>query len=151
MAHSLLPFLPLRWQDVGSTAFPHSPIQKPFSHFPLQHTIWRIQLPFHLSPIMSTQCQEHGKVTDELSNESANTSPPRKPKPLSIGALEKHFSVQVSTSHADVPLLICCIISGLVDSTIYNAFGTFVSMQTVLAFLLLPSLPALPILRPSSC
>ncbi len=27
-------------------------------------------------------------------------------------------------------MLICCLISGLVDSTIYNAYGTFVSMQT---------------------
>ncbi|KAL8933304.1 MAG: hypothetical protein Q9216_006430 [Gyalolechia sp. 2 TL-2023] len=37
---------------------------------------------------------------------------------------------EVSTAHADILLLWCCIISGLVDSTIYNAFGTFVSMQT---------------------
>ena len=49
-----------------------------------------------------------------------------------MDGLKKHLSVEVTTSHADILLLICCIISGLVDSTIYNAYGTFVSMQTVL-------------------
>ncbi|PFH59816.1 hypothetical protein XA68_11864 [Ophiocordyceps unilateralis] len=31
---------------------------------------------------------------------------------------------------AYVPLLACCFVSGLTDGTIYNAYGTFVSMQT---------------------
>ncbi|KAL8669330.1 MAG: hypothetical protein Q9168_006076 [Polycauliona sp. 1 TL-2023] len=43
---------------------------------------------------------------------------------------QTYYSAEVSTEHADVLLLWCCFISGLVDSTIYNAFGTFVSMQT---------------------
>lgn len=45
--------------------------------------------------------------------------------------LRNYLFVEVTASHADILLLICCIISGLVDSTIYNAYGTFVSMQTV--------------------
>ncbi|KAL8727034.1 MAG: hypothetical protein Q9166_006332 [cf. Caloplaca sp. 2 TL-2023] len=41
-----------------------------------------------------------------------------------------HLTAEISTAHADILFLWCCFISGLVDSTIYNAFGTFVSMQT---------------------
>ncbi|KAL8995997.1 MAG: hypothetical protein Q9169_004377 [Polycauliona sp. 2 TL-2023] len=43
---------------------------------------------------------------------------------------QRYCSAEVSTAHADILFLWCCFISGLVDSTIYNAFGTFVSMQT---------------------
>ncbi|KAM0798127.1 hypothetical protein BDR22DRAFT_899400 [Usnea florida] len=41
-----------------------------------------------------------------------------------------HLRQEVTTSHADLIMLTCSFISGLVDSTIYNAYGTFVSMQT---------------------
>ncbi|CAF9934210.1 MAG: hypothetical protein ALECFALPRED_005888 [Alectoria fallacina] len=44
--------------------------------------------------------------------------------------LRAHLRQQVSTDHADLIMLTCSFISGLVDSTIYNAYGTFVSMQT---------------------
>ena len=43
---------------------------------------------------------------------------------------EKYLVAEVTTSHADILLLSCSFISGLVDGTIYNAYGTFVSMQT---------------------
>ena len=46
--------------------------------------------------------------------------------------LKLHFSSEVTTTHTDLLLLTCCLISGLVDSTVYQAYGTFVSMQTVL-------------------
>lgn len=41
-----------------------------------------------------------------------------------------HLTAEVSTVHADIFLLVYCLVSGLVDSTIFNAYGTFVSMQT---------------------
>ena len=47
------------------------------------------------------------------------------------GSFRRHFGVDVTSTHADILLLTCCFISGLVDSTIYHAYGTFVSMQTV--------------------
>ncbi|KAJ5636881.1 uncharacterized protein N7484_010194 [Penicillium longicatenatum] len=37
---------------------------------------------------------------------------------------------EVVSRHADLLLFTCCLTSGLVDSTIYNAYATFVSMQT---------------------
>jgi len=44
--------------------------------------------------------------------------------------LRQYLAADVDPNHADILLLSCCLISGLVDSTIYNAYGTFVSMQT---------------------
>ena len=41
----------------------------------------------------------------------------RPPLPLQ---LKKHFNSQISTNHADVLLLACCLVSGLTDSTLYN-------------------------------
>lgn len=60
-----------------------------------------------------------------------------------IGRLRAHLNNDVSTAHADVLMLTCCFISGLVDSTIYNAYGTFVSMQTGKPFLCFRSVCAL--------
>ncbi|KAK7523362.1 DUF1275 domain protein [Phyllosticta citriasiana] len=37
---------------------------------------------------------------------------------------------EIDTTHVDVPLLATCFCAGLTDSTVYNAFSTFVSMQT---------------------
>lgn len=80
---------------------------------------------------MATIYAENGETEKTVINEPAKTSLPSRPKITTLNGLKKHFSVQVTTAHGDVILLICCIISGLVDSTIYNAYGTFVSMQTV--------------------
>ena len=44
--------------------------------------------------------------------------------------MTRRLSTKLNLSYADIPFLVCCLISGLVDSTIYNAYGTFVSMQT---------------------
>ena len=66
---------------------------------------------------------------------------PRK-RPGFITRLQAHLNEDVSTSHADILMLTCCLVSGLVDSTIYNAYGTFVSMQTG-TFRLCPRLPFL--------
>ncbi|KAF2136940.1 uncharacterized protein K452DRAFT_322093 [Aplosporella prunicola CBS 121167] len=41
-----------------------------------------------------------------------------------------HLAAEVSPTHADLLLLVCSLISGLMDSTLYNAYNTFVSMQT---------------------
>ena len=57
-------------------------------------------------------------------------SPTLRRKAGALNGLRAHLIEEVSTAHADILLLTCCLISGLVDSTIYNAYGTFVSMQT---------------------
>ncbi|KAE8153554.1 hypothetical protein BDV25DRAFT_149375 [Aspergillus avenaceus] len=40
------------------------------------------------------------------------------------------FRAEVQPQYADLLLFACCLTSGLVDSTLYNAYNTFVSMQT---------------------
>ncbi|KAL8931167.1 MAG: hypothetical protein Q9211_007178, partial [Gyalolechia sp. 1 TL-2023] len=63
--------------------------------------------------------------------ESASARPePPQPRPTFLQRSRIYGAAEVSTAHADILFIWCCIISGLVDSTIYNAFGTFVSMQT---------------------
>lgn len=44
--------------------------------------------------------------------------------------LHKHFTVDVSKSWADIALLGCYIITGLLDSSSVFIWGSFVSMQT---------------------
>ena len=84
----------------------------------------------------SSTGEKHIEVMEDVSPESHKPSPPLdNPQPSAMIRLTKHLAVEVTTSGGDIVLLICCIISGLVDSTIYNAYGTFVSMQTVITFI----------------
>ncbi|KAL9003759.1 MAG: hypothetical protein Q9188_003383 [Gyalolechia gomerana] len=55
---------------------------------------------------------------------------PSQPSQTFLQRSQTYCAAEVTPAHADILLLWCCIISGLVDSTIYRAFGTFVSMQT---------------------
>ena len=55
---------------------------------------------------------------------------PHAPPPPLLHRAHPHLAAEVSPDHTDILLLMCCFVSGLVDSTIYAAFGTFVSMQT---------------------
>ncbi|XMA09000.1 hypothetical protein WAI453_001791 [Rhynchosporium graminicola] len=41
-----------------------------------------------------------------------------------------YFGTEIETTHADLPLLACCLVAGLCDSSAYNAWSCFVSMQT---------------------
>ncbi|KAK0748933.1 hypothetical protein B0T18DRAFT_323031 [Schizothecium vesticola] len=41
-----------------------------------------------------------------------------------------HMRDDISLTHADWPLLVSCLVSGLCDSVAFNATGTFASMQT---------------------
>ncbi|OQE93675.1 hypothetical protein PENNAL_c0005G08635 [Penicillium nalgiovense] len=47
-----------------------------------------------------------------------------------FGGLSTSLKAELEPQHADLLLFACCLISGLVDSTIYRAYNTFVSMQT---------------------
>jgi hypothetical protein len=41
-----------------------------------------------------------------------------------------HLRTEISIEHADIPIIACCLVSGLCDSSAYNAWNCFVSMQT---------------------
>jgi len=42
----------------------------------------------------------------------------------------EHIATEISLDHADIPIILCCLVSGLCDSSAYNAWSCFVSMQT---------------------
>lgn len=42
----------------------------------------------------------------------------------------QHLQADISLEHAELPLLLCCFVSGVCDSSAYNAWTCFVSMQT---------------------
>lgn len=44
--------------------------------------------------------------------------------------LRQHFSAKLKNNNTDYILLLCWFTTGLLDSTIFNAYRTFVSMQT---------------------
>ena len=77
-------------------------------------------------------------MADKMSIRTEQSSQSSKLQHVSLKRLKNYLSVELTASHADILLLTCCIISGLVDSTIYNAYGTFVSMQTVITLSFLP-------------
>lgn len=47
-----------------------------------------------------------------------------------VARLHKHFTADISKSWADIALLGCYIITGLLDSSSVFIWGSFVSMQT---------------------
>ncbi|KAJ5325289.1 uncharacterized protein MYU51_020813 [Penicillium brevicompactum] len=52
------------------------------------------------------------------------------PEKGTFGGLSTSFQAELEPQYADLLLFACCLISGLMDSTIYSAYNTFVSMQT---------------------
>ncbi|KAJ5542734.1 hypothetical protein N7535_005158 [Penicillium sp. DV-2018c] len=47
-----------------------------------------------------------------------------------LRGISSSLRAELEPKHADLLLYACCLTSGLVDSTIYRAYNTFVSMQT---------------------
>ncbi|KAG8527345.1 uncharacterized protein KY384_007497 [Bacidia gigantensis] len=47
-----------------------------------------------------------------------------------FSSLSRHFSAELSTRGSDIILLLCWFTTGFLDSTIFQAYRTFVSMQT---------------------
>jgi uncharacterized membrane protein YoaK (UPF0700 family) len=47
-----------------------------------------------------------------------------------LQSAKSYLSNEISISHADIPIIACCLVSGLCDSSAYNAWTCFVSMQT---------------------
>jgi hypothetical protein len=41
-----------------------------------------------------------------------------------------YLRTEISIDHADIPVIACSLVSGLCDSSAYNAWTCFVSMQT---------------------
>lgn len=44
--------------------------------------------------------------------------------------LRKYLLAPINLHRADLPLLACCFVTGIIDAGAYNAWGTFMGMQT---------------------
>lgn len=44
--------------------------------------------------------------------------------------LRQYLVAPINPHHADLPLLACCFVTGIIDAGAYNAWGTFMGMQT---------------------
>src|SRR6187402_3279973 len=72
--------------------------------------------------------------------ESGDSLPTTEPSTPSNGSTKQpvghwrstlnYFNREINISHADIPIIACCLVSGLCDSSSYNAWSCFVSMQT---------------------
>ncbi|KAG6071870.1 hypothetical protein E4U33_003462, partial [Claviceps sp. LM78 group G4] len=49
---------------------------------------------------------------------------------VQLGKCRRRMTAEVSRSHADLILLLCYIVTGLLDSASIQVWGSFVSMQT---------------------
>lgn len=54
----------------------------------------------------------------------------RQSSPPSMQQALEYLSIPVSLDHADLPLLVCCYVTGLIDASAFNAWGIFMGMQT---------------------
>ncbi|KAF9733575.1 hypothetical protein PMIN06_002814 [Paraphaeosphaeria minitans] len=78
----------------------------------------------------STQGSGSGAMTAEKLELQPISDPER---PIGHSLRERfaaHLSETMETKAGYVPVLACCFATGLTDGTVYNAYGTFVSMQT---------------------
>lgn len=68
-----------------------------------------------------------GQTTPDVAD--AEKQEPSKARLLWLTELKR----DISLNHADIPVITSCFCSGLCDSSAFNAWNTFVSMQTGMA------------------
>ncbi|KAK7184272.1 uncharacterized protein CC84DRAFT_1234514 [Paraphaeosphaeria sporulosa] len=78
----------------------------------------------------SIQGSQSGALTVEKLELQPISDPGRSIGPGLRERFAAHFSGTVETKAGYIPVLVCCFTTGLTDGTVYNAYGTFVSMQT---------------------
>jgi uncharacterized membrane protein YoaK (UPF0700 family) len=91
-------------------------------------------LPTHSSPppkrSPSPPASSSSSIQHAGPNGTTNRPPPTPTPTPTLTRARAYLAQRVSTRHASILLLVCCLISGLIDSVAYNAWSTFISMQT---------------------
>ena len=77
-----------------------------------------------------TSSNNHRGLNGAADEESPLLGRPKPPARSAVAKLRKTLNAEVSRSWADVVLLLCYIVTGLLDSASTQAWGAFVSMQT---------------------
>ncbi|KAK7722283.1 hypothetical protein SLS64_000820 [Diaporthe eres] len=75
---------------------------------------------------------QHAQRSDHhAATATAATPPPkRQDKRHRVQRLRAHVARPVDLAHCDIPVVLCCLASGLCDASAFAAWGCFVSMQT---------------------
>lgn len=63
-------------------------------------------------------------------SQGQNVQNNEKPPSALKSSWRKGLRKDISHDHTDIPIIICCLASGLCDSSAFNSWNTFVSMQT---------------------
>ncbi|RDL37278.1 Uncharacterized protein BP5553_04711 [Venustampulla echinocandica] len=88
-------------------------------------------------------------TTEPSPNSNASsTKPPGDPSRRQSIWTRTHLTTEITLEHADIPIIACCFVSGLCDSSSYNAWNCFVSMQTGNTIFLALGASGQPISRP---
>jgi hypothetical protein len=90
-----------------------------------------------MKPQESPRSSELDQTLPTTEKRSPSDAPAKKP-PSRWRSTLTHLKTEISLDHADIPIIACCLVSGLCDSSAYNAWTCFVSMQTGRSFLRLP-------------
>jgi hypothetical protein len=98
------------------------------SHYAASTTTTMVKTP----PAEGSDPSEPTLPTTE--DRSPNGSVP-KPRKSQYQSALSYLKNEISLEYADIPIIACCLASGLCDSSAYNAWSCFVSMQTGLCFL----------------
>lgn len=81
-------------------------------------------------PSFSLPRSETHSTTPSLLPSFRDKSAPSTPLRPRSSRLLTSLSTPISLAHTSVLLILCCLITGLLDSTLFYAYGTFVSGQT---------------------
>lgn len=76
-------------------------------------------------PVGVMNMSEHATVSRSTQDEEFDTS-----KSIGLRVIGRHLLSDIDTKRTDIVLIVCAFVSGLVDGTSFNAWGSFSSMQT---------------------
>lgn len=89
-----------------------------------------------VAPKFDKEMQLHSPrpLTGDTNVSDTESIVPKKRSPHDKPSLRKYLFSSVETKWADIPLIICCYIGGVVDGLSYNYWGNFTNMQTGMLF-----------------
>ena len=84
----------------------------------------------NMSELSQPQRLDNKAVQPPDPKDLENCSPTTPTEKSAPGRFRQHFESTINNRNADYILLFCWFTTGLLDGTIFNAYTTFVSMQT---------------------
>lgn len=73
-----------------------------------------------MAKIENTAASEFPTISSLIVGPEENRSDDYSLKVSKLLQMQRYLAVEVSTNHVDLLLLVCCLVTGFVDSTLYN-------------------------------